>query len=113
MKMCIRYCLFVLIFWFVFPSFSFAENEKNIDKILVISSYTPVKETGNRIISAFIRQIRKDTDMPISVEYMDSESFSDYNQWVQWQTSLFKAYEQPPRIVVIIGGEAWSVYREC
>lgn len=111
--MCIRYCLFVLIIWFVFPSFSFAENEKNIDKILVISSYTPVKETGNRIISAFIKQIRKDTDMPIAVEYMDSESFSDYNQWVQWQTSLFKAYEQPPKVVVIIGGEAWSVYREC
>lgn len=113
MKTCIRYCLFVLIFGFISPVFSLAENEKNIDKILVISSYTPIKETGNRMISAFIQQIKQKTDIATAVEYMDSESSSDYYQWAEWQKSLFKAYEQHPRIVVIIGGEAWSVYRDC
>lgn len=113
MKSCIKYCLFVLIFWFIFPAFLLAENGKNVDKILVISSYTPVKETGNRMISAFIRQIEQKMNISVAVEYMDSESSSDYYQWIQWQASLFKAYERRPVIVVIIGGEAWSVYRDC
>ena len=111
--MCIRCCLFILIFSFIFPILSLAENEQDPGKILVINSYTPVKESGNHVISAFLREIRQKTDLPISVEYMDSESSPEYGQWVQWQESLFKAYEQRPKIVVIIGGEAWAVYRDC
>lgn len=111
--MCIRYFLLVLIFWFIIPISSLAENEKDFGKVLIISSYTPVKESGNRMISAFIQQIRQKMDISIAVEYMDSESSPDYTQWVKWQTSLFNAYEQCPKIVVIIGGEAWFTYREC
>lgn len=108
----IKYCLLVLILWFVFPISSLAGNEKDTDKILVISSYTPVKETGNRMISSFIQHIKQKTNMSIAVEYMDSESSPNYYQWAQWQSFLFKAYEKRPSIIVIIGGEAWSVFRD-
>lgn len=113
MKICIRFGIFIFFLGLISPAFLSAQNEENKNKILIISSYTPVKETGNHVISAFIRQLKQKTDVTFAVEYMDSESSSDYNQWLQWQTSLFKAYEQHPAIVVIIGGEAWSVYRNC
>lgn len=86
------------------------ESEEN--KILIISSYSPVKEHENHLISSFRKELAKQHIIPVVVEYMDSEAFSSVEEWKQWLLSLFQAYENPPRLVVILGGEAWYTYRK-
>ena len=79
--------------------------------ILLISSYSPIKEDGNHIIASFIRNMRSNTDDQIHVEYMDSESSPAFGSWVTWMEQLFSAYKVKPDVVVLLGGEAWSAYR--
>lgn len=104
----------ILFFWVLFSTdFLLADSpEKTRDKILVISSYNPLKEKGSRIITSFEECFVGKSTLSITVEYMDSESFPEFENWTSWLQSLFLAYEEPPRAVVILGGEAWSVYRE-
>ncbi|WP_106830565.1 response regulator [Parabacteroides pacaensis] len=80
-------------------------------KILVISSYTPIKEISNHIITSLSENLRNTNEAEISVEYMDCESTAGYEQWSQWIKLLFSAYTHTPDLVVIIGQEAWLTYR--
>lgn len=89
------------------------KSEYPKEKILVISSYSPVKEGGNHVISSFMETINSRMPVSVSVEYMDSESFPDYAYWLTWLNSLFQAYSDSPDLVVLFGGEVWSAYREC
>lgn len=103
--------LFILL---LYRNFTFASQAKEIlPHILVISSYSPLKEGGNHIISSFLKEINSKKDAAIAVEYMDSESFPEYAHWESWINSLFSAYENPPELVVLIGNEVWSVYHKC
>ncbi|MCD7848983.1 MAG: PAS domain-containing protein [Parabacteroides sp.] len=55
--------------------------------------------------------MRTKTDVKISVEYMDSESSSSFGDWAEWMRQLFEAYQIRPKVVVLMGNEAWSTYR--
>ena len=103
----ISFLVFVLFFFHIQAGMA----EVNSSKILVISSYSPIKEEGNRVISSFITQLRTDARVKISVEYMDSESSSSFEDWSEWMRQLFDAYKTRPKVVVLMGNEAWSVYR--
>lgn len=102
----------VIVYLFSFQGVAEASIDAN-DQILVISSYSPVKEGGNHVISSFLEKMDSKVATKIAVEYMDSESTSDFSRWVAWMKSLISAYDMVPRMVVLIGGEVWSVYREC
>lgn len=82
---------------------------------MTISSYSPFKEGGNHVITSFIERFRERTIIPVSVsvEYLDCESSPLFPDWVNWLKSLFRAYDTPPRMVVLIGGEVWAAYRKC
>ena len=104
----------VVILLFCLPVSLFARTDvRNKEKILVISSYSPLKEGGNHIISSFEERISSEIDIPVRVEYMDSESYPGYNHWLNWLNSLFQAYEERPSVIVLIGEEVWSAYRKC
>lgn len=105
--------LFFIITLLLFSWGVTTASELSSDRILVISSYSPLKEGGNHIISSFLNQVNARTASKVSVEYMDSESYPEFSYWTEWLTSLFDAYGAPPALVVLIGGEVWSAYREC
>ena len=110
---CIIFYLSVFIL-LLFPRILYAEQSLSGNKkILVISSYSPLKEGGNHIILSFLERINAKTDVSVMVEYMDSESYPDYDYWLKWVYSLFGAYKNAPDMVVLIGEEVWSAYRKC
>lgn len=80
-------------------------------KILVINSYSPIKEEGNQIISSFIKRLASKTSDVVVVEYMDCESYNTFDGWLVWMNSMVSAYPVPPDAVVVLGGEAWMTYR--
>lgn len=103
--------LFCLLF--ILPSNqalgNIAKNKKG--GILLISSFSPIKEEGNHIIASFIHNVKDEIDTQVHVEYMDTESSPDFTSWVVWMEQLFSAYKVKPEVVVLLGGEAWSAYR--
>lgn len=105
--------LTILLLTFLISSFhAWGDKPKDDkEKILVISSYSPIKENGNQLISSFISNMKKAADVHVYVEYMDSESSPSFAAWSEWMKQLFGAYKVQPDIVVLLGGEAWSVYR--
>ncbi|WP_286137408.1 response regulator [Gabonibacter massiliensis] len=80
-------------------------------KLLVISSYSPLKERGSRIISAFIEELGLNTDVKVNIEYLDCEANQNFEDWSSWMNSLFHAYSVLPKAVILIGSEAWMAYR--
>lgn len=107
-----QFSCIIFLFLFIHIPFAGGQNSESTQrKILVISSYSPVKEVSNLAISAFARQLKKNPDVAIYVEYLDSESTPVYGEWNQWMQLLFKAYTQKPDLIVIIGQEAWTSYR--
>lgn len=79
--------------------------------VLVISSYSPLRENGNRLIESFIKDLNSEVKTKISVEYMNCEATSEFDSWAIWMKQLFNAYKVKPDIVVLLGAEAWSTYR--
>ena len=63
----------------------------NGQKVLVISSYSPIKEEGNHLIASFIDQMQVDSEAKIFVEYMDCEASPVFETWVGWMRQLFAA----------------------
>ncbi|WP_294143033.1 response regulator [uncultured Sanguibacteroides sp.] len=80
-------------------------------KLLVISSYSPLKERGSRIISAFMDELGQSTNTKVNIEYLDCEANPDFEAWGSWMNSLFHAYNALPEAVILIGSEAWMAYR--
>ena len=87
------------------------DEESPASRVLVISSYSPIREEGNHLIASLVGNLTDKIHCPVVVEYMDSESSPEFSVWSSWMTQLFTAYQTPPAVVVLLGGEAWSVYR--
>lgn len=105
--------LLVILFVFTLSFFPAKARTTSVDgqKVLVISSYSPIKEEGNHLIASFIDQMRVDSEAKIFVEYMDCEASPVFDAWVGWMRQLFAAYKVKPDVVVLLGNEAWSSYR--
>lgn len=80
-------------------------------RVLVISSYSPIKEGENHTIESFVSHLNEKSAASISIEYMDCEARPLFRDWAEWLEQLFDAYKKQPDLVVVLGGEAWSVYR--
>lgn len=108
-----RYCRFALFFlWGMWMSLEAPGFKYRNDNVLIINSYSPLKETGNHLVASFLRELGNRMDVHVAVEYMDSESVPSFREWTLWLRSLFGVYGKP-RAVVIIGEEAWAAYRTC
>ena len=105
----IRYIILLLFSFSVVGNAVESKSSKK-NKLLVISSYSPVRKVSSLTVSAFARQLKTDAEADIDVEYLDSEANPDYTEWIRWMSSLFHAYPRRPELVVIIGQEAWSAY---
>lgn len=99
-----------LIACLLISSLSVYAQRESKKQILVISSYGPSRENGNKLITAFWEELEKNINIKVAIEYMDSESRTTFTEWENWLQLLFSAYKEKPEVVVIIGGEAWSVY---
>ena len=106
---CGLFCVIVFILF----SFRIQASTMKMEgsRVLLISSYSPIKEEGNRMITSFIAHLRRNADVNVSVEYMDSEASLAFEDWAGWMLQLFEAYKQQPEMVVLLGNEAWSAYR--
>lgn len=105
--------LLIIVFVFTLSLSSAKARTANVEgqKVLVISSYSPIKEVGNHLIASFIDHMRVDSEAKIFVEYMDCEASPVFDTWVEWMRQLFAAYKVKPDVVVLLGNEAWSSYR--
>lgn len=100
----------------IFTVFSFrlladepiTEYESNV---LVISSYSPLRENGSKVITSLTNELRTKTKVNIFVEYMGTEVAPVFDVWTDWMQQLFRAYKTRPDIVVLLGAEAWSTYK--
>lgn len=108
-KQLLRSLCILFLICTVIPHYIFSQ-ETSPKHILLISSYFPDKENSKLIINSFSQTLNAKFDCRINVEYMDSESSTDFNSWKKWMKQLFEAYKNPPDIIVIIGGEAWTAY---
>lgn len=89
----------------------FPAPAEEIPEVLLISSYSPVKESGNHIISSFVETLGCRENVRMSVEYLDSEADPSFSSWSRWMRQMFAAYKKTPNVVVLLGGEAWTAYR--
>lgn len=102
-------CVFAFLFSVGLPHAVFA-RERHHKRILLVSSYFPDKENSKIIINSFSQKLSTELDCRITVEYMDSESTTEPVEWVDWMKQLFRAYNTPPDLIVIIGCEGWMSY---
>lgn len=86
-------------------------NNNPEKSILLISSYSPIREEGNHVISAFVEQMSEKMPAKVQVEYMSSEQYPLFSSWQEWMIQLFQAYKDKPDVVVLLGNEAWSSYK--
>lgn len=86
-------------------------TETGEPRLLIISSYSPIKEEGNHIIGSFTENLKAVLPVNTALEYMDCESRPTFHVWVEWLSQLFHAYNNLPDMVVVLGEEAWSAYR--
>lgn len=107
----IGYCLRLFIFLSSLVGELVAAGESPASQVLVVSSYSPIRERGNHTIASFVDNLTDRIHTHPVVEYMDSEFSPEFSVWCRWMTQLFQAYKAPPSVVVLLGGEAWSVYR--
>lgn len=63
------------------------------------------------MIASFVETLSARMNARVVVEYMDSEANTAFASWSRWMNQLFTAYKNPPDLVVLFGGEAWSAYR--
>ena len=79
--------------------------------VLIISSYSPLRESGVQSILAFTENLGPRINHRIAVEYMDVDSPWEVEKWEEWMQNLFSAYSKKPVVVVLHGLEAWLIYR--
>ena len=106
------WCALLLCFLCTAGGSSVFGQSKKQQHILLISSYVPSKENSRIIINSFSNELTSKLDCRLTVEYMDSESTTDFTAWKEWMIQLFAAYKTLPDAVVIVGGEAWTAYSE-
>lgn len=107
-----KFYFIILLILFLFCGADFVASVQAGDrKVLVINSYSPIKEEGNQIIASFIKSLANKTSDAVVVEYMDCESDDTFDEWCRWMNSMLLAYTIPPDAVVILGAEAWTTYR--
>ena len=96
--------LLIILFVFTLSLFPMEARTTSVNgqKVLVISSYSPIKEEGNHLIASFIDQMRVDSEAKIFVEYMDCEASPVFETWVGWMRQLFAAYKVKPEVVVLL-----------
>lgn len=85
---------FTLFLIFTAFSFSLLANElmtKHGSNVLVISSYSPLRENGNKVITSLTNQLQTKTKVKIFVEYMDTEAAPVFDVWTDWMQQLFRA----------------------
>lgn len=102
---------FLLAFTSVEDAWASAGDDKGMG-ILVVSSYSPVRERGNRLIEAFTEEIRSHSQEHVYAEYMNCEDSFRFDGWVKWFRRMISVYSVKPRIIVLLGNESWSAYRE-
>lgn len=107
---CIVLLLFMYMLFLPLPSWG---KQGMIDntRVLVISSYSPIKEGENHMIASLINHLNRESTASISIEYMDCEVRPLFSDWALWLEQLFHAYKMQPDLVVVLGNEAWSAYR--
>ena len=81
------------------------------NQILVISSYSPLRENGTQTIASFSQKLGEKGKYRIMAEYLDCESAPDFSSWKEWMNQLFTAFPKTPQAVVLLGGEAWAAYK--
>ncbi len=81
--------------------------------IVIISSYNPDSRQTSINISDFMEEFRSlGGDIPISMENMNCQSFSESPLWKGRMRQLLSKYqgENSPSLLVLIGQEAWASY---
>lgn len=101
----------LIISWILPFHVKSTNSEANREFVLVISSYSPIKEEGRHTLASFLSTFGSASDVRMSVEYMDCESTASFDAWSQWMRQMFSAYTTKPEMVVLFGNEGWSTYR--
>lgn len=91
----------------------FAASQED-NPVLIISSYNPETPQTAKNISAFLEEYKKlgGTTVPVVIENMNCNSFSDALIWKPQMTNLLLKYthKNKPRVIIILGQEAWASY---
>lgn len=92
-----RIVLLLFIFMLFLPSQSWGKQTM-IDntRVLILSSYSPIKEGENQMIASLIRHLNRESTSGISIEYMDCEVRPLFSDWALWLEQLFHAYKMRP-----------------
>ena len=105
-------CFFVILL--VICSFPVHANTsaKNPAPILIISSYNPDTQFTTSNIISFNDEYRNlGGQSQISIENMNCQSLSESKAWTKrLEEILLKYTKQPPKLIILIGQEAWASY---
>ena len=106
------YCFFTTLFIACnFPTHITASSD-NTAPILIISSYNPDTQfTTSNIISFNDTYRHLGGKSPISIENMNCQSLSGSQTWKKrLESILLKHAQLPPKLIILIGQEAWASY---
>lgn len=102
----------ILIFLILLPASSMYAIERK-HPVVIISSYNPDSHQTSKNVSAFMDEFtRLCPDIPVSIENMNCQSFSESPLWRERMKRLLSKYqdENSPSLIVLVGQEAWSSY---
>lgn len=100
----------IFIIYLLLPFKTFAGEDR---PILIISSYNPDTQNTTRNISEFIDEYKLlGGESPILIENMNCKSLPEALYWKKKMRNILNKYRgnEKPRLVVILGQEAWASY---
>lgn len=107
--------ILILFIFFVFGTLQpvFAQDERQNNPILIISSYNPETYQTSQNISAFLDEYKRlGGDSPVVIENMNCKSFSEAPLWKDHMANILLKYTgtKTPQVIVLLGQEAWTSY---
>ncbi|MEG1738386.1 MAG: HAMP domain-containing sensor histidine kinase [Odoribacter sp.] len=90
-----------------------AQDVRESNPILIISSYNPETFQTSKNISEFLDEYKLlGGTSPVMIENMNCKSFSESIQWKHQMQEILHKYEEykSPKIIILLGQEAWSSY---
>ncbi|MBP5366728.1 MAG: HAMP domain-containing histidine kinase [Bacteroidales bacterium] len=108
-----RRLIVVILLYFLSLTQASSQDPATSGKILIINSYTSDTQTSLTFITSFSDYIIKNSNYEIVIEDMNAKSLALSAEWESRMRSILAKYsilEERPRLIVLLGQEAWATY---
>lgn len=105
--------VFITLFYTTFFSILATEQFSGQDYVLIASSYSHYHGWSRELVNQINASLEKKyPDLEVFTEYLTTKCVFAKEDWEKRMNSMFNTYKELPKMLVLIGDEAWIAYRK-